>query len=85
MVMQQSTPTSPDTNPASRSLNTPEFIDRLAAELRSRGDVDLPHSYYVEQVKLRLAGEAEPKDAPAERAQKPYESSDCFRAWALGE
>ncbi len=69
---------------APRVLNTPEFIDRLAQELRAQGDVDLPHSYYVEQVKLRLSGQ-KTENTPAERVQAPYETSDCFRAWAIGE
>lgn len=83
MVTQHSIPSSSESSPASRPLNTPEFINRLAAELRSHGDVDLPHSYYVEQVKLRLAGKTTETDTA--RPHAPYESSDCFRAWALGE
>lgn len=86
MTVQINMPSSPEGDHASRSLNTPEFIDRLARELHSHGDPDLPHSYYVEQVKLRLAG----KDSSAVEAEVtnpniPYASSDCFRAWAIGE
>lgn len=84
MVTQNSMPSSAEGNLSARPLNTPEFIDRLASELRSQGDIDLPHSYYVEQVKLRLAGQA-PAEPSSERTPAPYESSDCFRAWALGE
>ncbi|MBB4104724.1 hypothetical protein [Allorhizobium borbori] len=84
MVTQISMPSSAQGTPSATPLNTPEFIDRLATELRSQGDVDLPHSYYVEQVKLRLAGQT-PAEPASERTPAPYESSDCFRAWALGE
>lgn len=86
MVMQINMPSSPQSDFASRPLNTPEFIDRLATELHSHGDPDLPHSYYVEQVKLRLAGQdASSVEAETTKSQAPYETSDCFRAWALGE
>lgn len=78
------TPHSPESSMSPRSIDTPEFIDRLAGELRAKGDVDLPHSYYVEQVKLRLSGKVG-FDAAAARAAPNYGGSDCFRAWALGD
>ena len=84
MFTENSMHSSSEGKTAPRVLNTPEFIDRLAQELRAQGDVDLPHSYYVEQVKLRLSGQ-KTENTPAERTQAPYETSDCFRAWALGE
>ncbi|MCA0257020.1 MAG: hypothetical protein LCH47_10560 [Proteobacteria bacterium] len=79
-----SMPYSADSSMSPRQLDTPEFIDRLAVELRAEGDPDLPHSYYVEQVKLRLSGKAGFEAAVA-RAAPSYEGSDCFRAWAMGE
>ncbi len=66
----------------SRPLGSKEFIDRLAEDLRQSSDTDLPHSYFVEQVKLQLAGETRPdtaEDAPARR----YQTSDCFKSWAF--
>ena len=39
-----------------RAIEAPELIDRLAEQLRQSSDVDLPHSYFVEQVQLGLAG-----------------------------
>ena len=78
------TPYSPENSMSPRLLDTPEFIDRLASELRAEGDPDLPHSYYVEQVKLRLSGKPGFNAAP-DRTAQTYEGSDCFRAWALGE
>lgn len=41
---------------AQHSIDTPDLIDRLAAEMRATGDRELPHSFYVEQVKRTLAG-----------------------------
>ncbi|MCX8996595.1 hypothetical protein NOF55_05705 [Rhizobiaceae bacterium BDR2-2] len=87
MVTQTSMPASPENSPTSHPLNTPESIERLATEWRRHGDIDLPHSYYVEQVKLSLAGKKKKaaSEEASKRRQAPYESSDCFRAWALGD
>jgi hypothetical protein len=73
------------------SLDTPEMIDRLAAEMRASSGADLPHAYFVEQVKLKLAGEKPGADRPANDAvlnAKPGSAehpSAIFHAWALGE
>ncbi|OJU06397.1 hypothetical protein DEM27_04175 [Metarhizobium album] len=74
----------------SRHLDTPEFIDRLAEKLRHSSGIDLPHAYFVEQVKLKLAGspafDASLGEAAPEAANKPlpdYQSSACFTAWAI--
>jgi len=37
-------------------LETSELIERLATEMRAASNTDLPHAYFVEQVKLQLAG-----------------------------
>ena len=77
--------------PTAYSLNTPEMIDRLAAEMRQTSGSDLPHAYYVEQVKLKLAGVRPGADKPANDAvlnAKPGSAehpSAIFHAWALGE
>ncbi|CAN7539629.1 hypothetical protein LJR030_005519 [Rhizobium sp. LjRoot30] len=80
------------TQDASRHLDTPEFIDRLAEKLRHSSGIDLPHAYFVEQVKLKLAGspafDASLGEAAPEAANKPssdYQSSACFMAWANPE
>ena len=68
----------------SRQLGSKEFIDRLAEDLRQNSDIDLPHSYFVEQVKLQLAGESRAdtaEDGPARR----YQTSDCYKSWAFQE
>ena len=71
----------------SRQLGTEEFIGRLAENLRQNSDSDLPRSYFIEQVKLQLAGKQ--SGAPEERARNAtadrYQSSDCFKAWAIPE
>ncbi|QLF70990.1 hypothetical protein FE840_016345 [Peteryoungia desertarenae] len=79
----------PVSEPAARVIGTPELIDRLAEELRSSSDVDLPHSYFVEQVKLRLAGSTDPDRLAAnavESRSPAYSrkvSASVFQAWAM--
>lgn len=57
MITSNSMPISASPRSAPQSINTPELIDRLAAEMRATGDRELPHSFYVEQVKRSLAGQ----------------------------
>ena len=72
------------------SIESPELIDRLATELRSSGDRDLPHAFYVEQVKRTLAGETSPEGLVAanddgnNRASSLC-SSSVFQCWAMPE
>ncbi|MBT9372467.1 hypothetical protein [Rhizobium sp. CSW-27] len=73
-----------------RNLDTAEMIDRMAAELRARSDTDLPHSFYVAQVRGQLAGRRTSAAAPApettpwkKRAGEAHPS--VFHAWALSE
>lgn len=65
-------------------LDTPETIDRLAAELRARSDPELPHSFYVEQVRRHLAGRrstlAGMDIGAVKRGPKP---ASVFHAWAM--
>ncbi|MFB9952269.1 hypothetical protein ACFFP0_25790 [Rhizobium puerariae] len=80
----------PDVSPVrdmSRSLNTPELIDRLATEMRVRSGGELPHSFCVEQVKRQLAGKAaETSAANDEPARlKTPEQTSVFNAWAMPE
>ncbi|MCL6706989.1 hypothetical protein M8R20_08260 [Pseudomonas sp. R2.Fl] len=37
-------------------MEASELIERLATEMRTASKTDLPHAYFVEQVKLQLAG-----------------------------
>ncbi len=69
-----------------RLLDTPEMIEHLAEELRSRGDPCLPREYYIEHVKRQLAGRSGiPGVARDQAASKimPLQSASVFQAWAL--
>lgn len=70
-----------------RSIDTIEMIDRLATEMRARTGGELPHSFYVDQVKRQLAGKSvavsAANDEPAQG--KPAEQASVFHAWALSE
>ncbi|WP_416795469.1 hypothetical protein [Ciceribacter azotifigens] len=67
------------------------IIDLLAEELRASGGVDLPHSYFVEQVRLRLAGRdlstLDTVDTARAliRGWKPRAAPSVFNAWAMPE
>ncbi len=74
--------------PADRTIEAPELIDRLAEKLRASSDVDLPHSYFVEQVRLGLAGAdltdhaaANAIESGAHRGKRAATQS-VFDAWA---
>lgn len=71
----------------SRPLDTPEIIDRLAAEMRAKSGGELPHSFCVEQIKRQLSGKsAKASAANDEPAQiNPSEHLSVFHAWALSE
>jgi hypothetical protein len=70
-----------------RSLDTPEMIDRLATEMRARSGGELPHAFYVEQVRRQLAGKlVQTSAANDEKAQEiAPEQTSVFHAWALSE
>ncbi|WP_235916415.1 MULTISPECIES: hypothetical protein [Alphaproteobacteria] len=72
-------------------LDTPEFIDRRAEELRASSGVDLPHSYFVEQVRLALARHdltdiTAANDVEGNSSKRMSRTgSSVFRAWAMPE
>ncbi|KAA1182701.1 hypothetical protein FP026_11575 [Rhizobium tropici] len=74
----------------SRTVDSPEFVVRLAEDMRIRSGSDLPLSCFVEQVRMQLAGKS-PNDiarfAADRSARQPpvtkYQSSDCFKSWAM--
>ena len=75
--------------PADRAMGAPQLIDRLAEELRASSDVDLPHSYFVEQVRLGLAGRdmadrvvANDVESGAPRSRKANAGA-VFHAWSM--
>ncbi len=81
MITSNSMPLSAVGNNSSRAIPTPELIDRLAAEMRATGDRELPHSFYVEQVKRKLANDdrVELTNVPAAA------TSSVFHCWAMPE
>ncbi|AYG66868.1 MULTISPECIES: hypothetical protein [unclassified Rhizobium] len=74
----------------SRTVDSPEFIIRLAEDMRIRSGSDLPLSCFIEQMRMQLAGKS-PNDiarfaADRSAGQAPitkYQSSDCFKSWAM--
>lgn len=74
---------------AARAIDAPELIDRLAERLRASSDVDLPHSYFVEQVRLGLGGidladQMIANDIEsAGRKQQKTAAQSVFHAWAM--
>lgn len=87
MITSNSMPRSAVTPDQERSTATPELIDRLAAEMRATGDRELPHSFYVAQVKRRLANEAAAKSDRVKigRRMPPAATSSVFQYWAHSE
>lgn len=74
----------------SRSVDTPDFIVRLAEDMRVRSGSDLPLSCFIEQVRMQLAGKSPGEvagmaaDRPTRQTPAPkYQSADCFKAWAM--
>ncbi|KEQ08877.1 hypothetical protein [Pseudorhizobium marinum] len=73
-----------------RLMDTPEFVEKLAKELRQRSDPHLPHEFYLEQVRRQLAGRAglsgtAARDAVLGSRKTPLQSASVFRAWAMPE
>lgn len=75
--------------PVDHALDAPDLIDRLAEQLRQSSDVDLPHSYFVEQVRLGLAGKsltdrlaANDIESGSHRGQR-QQARSVFHAWAM--
>ncbi|MDZ7926873.1 MAG: hypothetical protein U5L46_07205 [Agrobacterium sp.] len=88
MITSNSMPISASAEEAAHSITTPDLIDRLAAEMRATGDRELPHSFYVEQVKRTLAGKTVKRADNDERpgAKIPAAgTSSVFQCWAMPE
>ncbi|MBB6484282.1 hypothetical protein [Rhizobium lusitanum] len=74
----------------SRTVDSPEFVVRLAEDMRVRSGSDLPLSCFIEQVRMQLAGKS-PRDIARMEADRSarqvpitgYQSSDCFKSWAM--
>lgn len=73
---------------AGRNIGSPELIDRLAREMQAREGADLPHAFYVEQIRRQLSGESliNTRQHPADlNANTPATSSSVFQCWAMPE
>lgn len=70
-----------------RNIATEQLIDRMAADLRAKGDPDFPHSYYVAQVRRQLAGKPSHLPGANDLPKGPVAPthSSVFHAWALAE
>jgi hypothetical protein len=80
-----------DADESLRTIDTPEFIHRLAEDMRVKSGSDLPLSCFIEQVKMQLAGKSRKDMANVAdhithlASASKYQSSDCFRSWAMPE
>lgn len=59
-----------------------DFLDRFAETMRAESGMDLPHAYFVEEAKRRLAGGAVFHLADHHTRPEQFQSSACFDAWA---
>ena len=88
MTVQSSPPASAGVQETSRAIEAPEFLTRIAEDLRAKSGSDLPLSCFVEQVKLQLAGGKTPEELQqqatgAANSNKPAHLSDTYMAWAM--
>lgn len=78
-----------NTTSTGKQLNLAELIDRMAEELRRSSNADLPHAYYVEQIRQTLAGRMSSSDPATNDAaalvRKGAVRNDgaVFQAWAM--
>ena len=59
-----------------------DFLDRLAESMRAESGIDLPHAYFVEEARRRMAGGAVYHLADHHTRPEQFQSSACFDAWA---
>ncbi|MFK0384316.1 hypothetical protein [Rhizobium sp. RM] len=89
MITSNSMPMSSSRKEEQNSIETPELIERLAAEMRASGDRELPISFYVDQVKRTLARERVTNqvanDEPALAKVPAASTSSVFQCWAMPE
>ncbi len=70
------------TGPDPQSL---DILDRSIETMRAGSSMDLPHAYFVEEARLRLAG-GTVHHLPAHHTKpEEFQSSACFDAWAKDE
>lgn len=92
MAKDTSAVASADLEKPAPAAGVPDFIIRLAEDLKNKSGSDLPLSCFVEQVRMRLAGkspvdidDAADEHSAGRSSAHNYRSSDCFKAWAMPE
>jgi hypothetical protein len=90
MTIQSGSPASADVRESAQAIEMPDFLSRIAEEMRAKSGSDLPLCCFIEQVRLQLAAgksleELQKKIRESAASNAPYESSDCYRAWAMPE
>ncbi|THV24667.1 hypothetical protein [Peteryoungia ipomoeae] len=77
--------------PTEPLIENQTLVDRMAEELRASSDIGLPHSYFVEQVRLGLADRdltdhIAANDVEAGNSRLRHASSpSVFNSWARPE
>jgi hypothetical protein len=66
-----------------RLLSADAFIMRLAQELRSKGDPELPLSLYLDQARHLLLSGKTPQDAPSSASAAHAANDHVYQSWAL--
>ncbi|MCF3641657.1 hypothetical protein LXM94_16920 [Rhizobium sp. TRM95111] len=69
-------------SPSERAIGPAELLDRLAQKMRAESGIDLPHDYFLAEVRRQLAHPEEPH--PAGKGDD-VQSSACFNCWAMPE
>ncbi|MXN44272.1 hypothetical protein GR138_03660 [Shinella kummerowiae] len=62
-----------------------DFLDRFAETMRAESGMDLPHAYFVEEARRRLAGGTVHHLVDHHTKPEQFQSSACFDAWAKGD
>ena len=75
-------PTLQDGTVVDPSLQSTDFLDRVAESMRAESGIDLPHAYFVEEARRRLAGGTVYHLADRQTKPEQLQSSACFDAWA---
>lgn len=78
------TPTSQNGKVADPSQQSNDLLDRFAESMRAESGIDLPHAYFVEEARRRLAGGTIYHLASRQTKPDQLQSSACFDAWAKG-
>ncbi len=72
----------PETVHTGPDPQSPEFLDRFADTMRAESGLDLPHAYFVEEARLRLASGVVHHLVDRHTTPAQFQSSCCFDAWA---